>query len=422
MLTLRKSWTTEKLVPKSTEDKEGNVQALDHIKVLDLTQFEAGPSCTEMLAFLGAEVVKIEPPEGGDQGRYLITDEPGLDSPYFLLLNASKKSVSINLKTTEGKNLFEQLIPHFDVLVENYAPGAIAKLGLGYDNVSKINPRLIYAQVKGFGTYGPYAGFKSFDMIAQATGGAMSVTGDSTTPPLRPGPTIGDTGTGIHCAVGILSALLQREKTGKGQRLEVAMQDAVVNLTRIGMMGHYYGTVPAQRTGNRLAAMAPTDLYPCAPGGPNDYAYIINTTQTMWEATLNTIDRKDLLQDPRFSDQRSRNEHFDHLFEVISDWTKRHDKIFVMEAFGNAGVPCGAVLDSGDILANEHLKTRGMIRSVEHPTRGNFTMPGCAVQMSDSPADVRPAPLLGQNNHDILGSLLGLTSSDLDRLKDNGII
>ncbi len=398
------------------------MSALDHIRILDLTQFEAGPSCTEILAFLGADVVKVEPPKGGDQGRYLITDKPGLDSPYFLLLNASKKSISINLKSEKGMSLFKQLVPHFDVLVENYGPGAIANLGLGYDVVSAINPRIVYAQVKGFGTYGPYSGFKSFDMIAQATGGAMSVTGTQDTPPLRPGPTIGDTGTGIHCAVGILSALLQREKTGTGQRVEVAMQDAVVNLTRIGMMSHYYGSVPAQRSGNRLAAMAPTDLYPCAPGGPNDYAYIINTTPAMWESTLTTIGRADLINDPRFHDQKSRNAHFDEVFAIIADWTQQRDKFAVMEAFGQAGVPCGAVLDSGDILANEHLKERGMITSVEHPTRGRFTMPGCAVHMSDSPAEVRPAPLLGQNNADIFGSLLGLTEGDLAGLKDDGII
>lgn len=398
------------------------MSALDHIKILDLTQFEAGPSCTEILAFLGADVVKVEPPKRGDQGRYLITDKPGLDSPYFLLLNASKKSITVNLKSEKGLALFKQLVPHFDVLVENYAPGAIAKLGLSYDVVSAINPRLIYAQVKGFGTYGPYSGFKSFDMIAQATGGAMSVTGTADTPPIRPGPTIGDTGTGIHCAVGILSALLQREKTGKGQRLEVAMQDAVVNLTRIGMMGHYYGTVPAQRTGNRLSAMAPTDLYPCAPGGTNDYAYIITTTPAMWESLLTTIGRPELKDDARFADQKSRNEHFDELFEVIATWTKQRDKFAVMQTLGAAGIPCGAVLDSGDILANEHLKERGMITTVEHPTRGSFTMPGCAIHLSDSPAEVRAAPLLGEHNEEILGALLGLTTADLAGLKDDEIV
>ena len=398
------------------------MKALDHIKILDLTQFEAGPSCTEILAFLGADVVKVEPPKNGDQGRYLVSEKPGLDSPYFLLLNANKKSISINLKSEKGLSIFKQLVPHFDVLVENYGPGAVQALGLGYDVVSKINPRLVYAQVKGFGTYGPYSGYKSFDMIAQATGGAMSVTGTQDTEPLRPGPTIGDTGTGIHCAVGILAALLQREKTGHGQRLEVAMQDAVVNLTRIGMMGHYMGDVPAQRRGNRVAGLAPTDLYPCSPGGTNDYAYIIATTKEMWENLITAIGRPDVLTDPRFSDQRSRSHHFDELFDIIASWTRQRDKFEVMRTLGEVGVPCGAVLDSGDVLSNEHLKARGMIRTIEHPTRGSFTMPGCAVQMSDSPVDVQPAPLLGQHNSDILGSLLGLSQVDLANLKESGII
>ena len=398
------------------------MKALEHLKILDLTQFEAGPSCTEILAFLGAEVIKIESPRGGDQGRYLITDKPGVDSPYFLLLNANKKSVTLNLKSQKGKTLFKQLVPHFDVMVENYGPGAIEELGLGYEVIKHLNPRIIYAQVKGFGTYGPYAGYKSFDMIAQASGGAMSVTGTPDTQPLRPGPTIGDTGTGIHCAVGILAALLQRDKTGRGQRLEVSMQDAVVNLSRVAMMGHYLGDVPARRRGNRVSQLAPTDLYPCAPGGSNDYAFLITTTQEMWQSLLTAIGRVELLSDPRFADQRNRNTHFDEIFDIIAAWTRQRDKFEVMRVLGEAGVPCGAVLDSGDVLANEHLKARGMITTVEHPTRGTFTMPGCAVQLSDSPVEVRPAPLLSQHNAEVLGALLGLTNADLAGLKEEGVV
>ncbi|HEV8715870.1 MAG TPA: CoA transferase [Candidatus Binatia bacterium] len=398
------------------------MKALDHIKILDLTQFEAGPSCTELLAFLGAEVIKVESPRGGDQGRYLITDKAGVDSPYFLLLNANKKSVTLNLKTAKGVALFKRLVPHFDVLIENYGPGAIQGLGLGYDVVSQLNPRIIYAQVKGFGTYGPYSGYKSFDMIAQATGGAMSVTGTPETQPLKPGPTIGDTGTGVHCAVGVLAALLQREKTGRGQRLEVSMQDAVVNLSRVAMMGHYLGDIPAQRRGNRVTALAPTDLYPCAPGGPNDYAFLITTTQEMWESLLKAIGRADIITDPRFADQRGRNKHFDELCAAISAWTRQRSKFEVMRVLGEAGVPCGAVLDSGDVLANEHLKARGMITSIEHPTRGTFTMPGCAVQLSESPVEVRPAPLLGQHNTEVYGTWLGMTAMDLAGLQDEGVL
>jgi formyl-CoA transferase len=398
------------------------MKALDHIKILDLTQFEAGPSCTELLAFLGAEVVKIESPKGGDQGRYFSTDKPGVDAPYFLLLNANKKSVTINLKSELGLSLFKELVPHFDVMIENYAPGALQALGVTYEVVNQLNPRIIYAELKGFGTYGPYSAYKSFDMIAQATGGAMSVTGTPDSEPLRPGATIGDTGSGVHCAVGILAALLQREKTGVGQRVEVSLQDAVVNLTRIGMVGHYLGDVPAQRRGNRFASIAPADLYPCAPGGQNDYAYIITTSQPMWASLMTAIGRTDFLADPRFIDRPSRNQHFDELFDSIASWTQQRSKFDVMRILGEAGVPCGAVLDSGDILANEHLKARGMIRTIEHPTRGSFTMPGCAVQLADSPVDVRPSPLLGEHNSEIFGELLGLSAIELAGLKEDEII
>ena len=398
------------------------MKALDHIKVLDLTQFEAGPSCTELLAFLGAEVVKVESPKGGDQGRYLITEKPGVDSPYFLLLNANKKSLTLNLKNEKGKALFKQLVPHFDVMIENYGPGAIDELGLGYDVMQQINPRIIYAQVKGFGTYGPYAAYKSFDMIAQSTGGALSVTGTPETPPLKPGPTIGDTGTGVHCAVGILAALLQREKTGRGQRLEVSMQDAVVNLNRIAVLSHYFGMVPAPRAGNRIPTLAPTDLYPCAPGGANDYAFLITTTQEMWESLLKAIGRADVLSDPRFVEQRTRNQHFDEIFEIIASWTRQRSKFEVMRILGEVGVPCGAVLDSGDVMANEHLIARGMITTIQHPTRGDFTMPGCAVQLTDSPVEVKPAPLLGQHTVEVLGSILGISHADLAALKEERVV
>jgi formyl-CoA transferase len=398
------------------------VRALDHIKILDLTQFEAGPSCTELLAFLGAEVVKVEPPGGGDQGRSLLSDGRGQDSPYFLLLNASKKSITLNLKHEKGRRLLRRLIPRFDVMIENYGPGVIEELGFGYETVRELNPRLVYAQVKGFGTYGPYASFKSFDMIAQATGGAMSVNGFPDSPPLRAASTIGDTGAGIHCAVGVLAALLQRERTGRGQRLEVAMQDAVVNLNRVAMLAHFLTQGPAERLGNRITALPPTDLYPCRPGGPNDFVYIITTTAAMWEKLLRAIDRADLIGDPRYSDPTARAEHFDEVYEIVKAWTEQRTKFEAWETIGRAGVPCGAVLDTGEILENEHLKARGMIATIEHPERGAFTMPACAVQMSDSPTALLPAPLLGEHNAEVYGSLLGLGSSELETLRDESVI
>lgn len=396
--------------------------ALARVKVLDLTQFEAGTSCTEMLAWLGAHVVKVEPPQGGEQGRRAFAEKPGQDSVYFLLLNANKKGVTLNLKSEEGRNLFKTLVPKFDVVVENYSLGTMESLGLGYDVLRSLNPRLIYATIKGFGTYGPYSAYKSFDMIAQAAGGAMSVTGLPGSPPVKPGPTIGDTGTGLHCAIGILAAYIQRLETGEGQKVEVAMQDAIVNFTRVAMLSHYLTGKPVQRQGNRILGMAPGDIYPCAPEGPNDYVYLTASSEEMWESLLRVIGRKDLIGDERYSSPAARSKHAEEVHALVAAWIRTQDKFTAMQLIGEAGVPCGAVLDTGDLLVNEHLKQRGMIVQIDHPQRPGFTMPGCPVQLSESPTTVQPAPLLGQHNAEVYGELLGLSESHLAGLKERGVI
>ena len=398
------------------------MQALDHVRILDLTQFEAGPSCTELLAFLGAKVIKVESPKGGDQGRTLVSENPNLDSYYFLLLNANKHSITLNLKSEKGKRIFLEIVKQVDVVIENFAPGVMENLGLGYSVLKEVNPQIIFARVKGFGTYGPYSTYKSFDPIAQATGGAFSVTGFPDSPPLRPGPTIGDTGTGVHCAVGILAALLQREKLGEGQEVEVSMQDAVVNYSRVAMMGHYVTNKPVRRTGNEPAQLVPAGLYPCHPGGPNDYVYLLATTREMWENILRVIGREDLIGDPRYTEIPERNKRGKEVYAMIRAWTEKHGKFEVMEKMGKAEVPCCAVFDSGDVLSDPHLKERGMIVTIEHPTRGTMTMPGCAVQLSKSPREIRPAPLLGQHNEAIYRELLGLTQSELAELRAEGVI
>lgn len=398
------------------------MQALDNIRVLDLTQFEAGPSCTELLAFLGANVIKVESPKGGDQGRTLVSENPKLDSYYFLLLNANKQSVTLNLKSEKGKRIFLQMVKQVDVVMENFALGVMEELGLGYAKLKEANPRIIYATVKGFGTYGPYSAYKSFDPIAQATGGAFSVTGFPDSPPLRPGPTVGDTGTGVHCAVGIMAALWQRERTSEGQKVEVSMQDAMVNYTRVALMAHHVTQKPVPRTGNEVTQLPPAGLYPCHPGGPNDYVYMLATTREMWDNILKVIGREDLIGDPRYAEIPERKKRAAEVIAMIRAWTEKHDKFVVMEKMGKAGIPCGAVFDSGDVLSDPHLRERGMIVTIEHPTRGAMMMPGCAVQLEQSPREVRPAPLLGQHNQEIYHEFLGLSAGDLAELKAEGVI
>lgn len=396
--------------------------ALSGIRILDLTQFEAGPSCTELLAWLGADVIKVESPDGGDQGRRMVPDLPGIDAYYFILLNANKRSVTLNLKEERGRDLFCQLLPKFDVVIENFTLGTLDKLGLGWEVLSAIHPGLIYASIRGFGDSGPYAAFKAFDMIAQATGGAMSVNGDLGGPPIKIGVTLGDTGTGIHCAVGILAAYIQRLRTGRGQRVEVSMQDAVINFVRASMIAHYITGQATMRLGNRIPVLAPSDLYRCAPGGANDYVYMMVNSRAMWNGVLATIGRTDLIDNPEYADLNWRNQHPAEMRTLIEEWTGARDKFKVMEAMAANGVPCGAVFDTRDILANEHLRARGMVATIDHPARGVMEMPGNPVKLADSPTTVTCPPLLGEHNREVYGDLLGLDEAALARLADAGVI
>ena len=395
-------------------------KALAGLKILDLTQFEAGTSCTEVLAWLGADVIKLESPGAGDQGRWMATERAGTDSFYFILLNANKRSITLNLKHERGRAMFLDLVKQVDVLTENFSPGTLESFGLGYDVLREANRRLIYLTIKGFGTYGPYSQYKSFDMIAQAAGGAMSITGFPGSPPLRPGPTIGDTGTGMHAAIGVLAAYVQRAHTGKGQKVEVSMQDAVVNFCRVGMMGTYTSHKPVSRVGNSLGGIS--DIYKCAPAGDNDYCFVIVTNDEMWRALCQVMGRPELLDDPRFANARARAKATAELSPIISEWTGRHTKQEVMRALGEAGIPCGQVLDSVEILNDPHLRERQMIVDIEHPVRGKISMPGCAVKLEDSPVNVVSAPLLGQHNAEVYGQMLGLGREQLDQLKGQGVI
>ena len=395
-------------------------QALSGIRVIDMTHNQAGPACTQILGFLGADVIKLEEPKGGDIARTNMRDKNS-DSLFFLILNANKRSLTLNLKTEHGKELFKQVIAQSDVLVENFGPGALDRLGLGYAKLAEINPRLIYATIKGFGTYGPYSGFKSFEPIAQAMGGAMSVTGFPDNPPTYVYPAIGDSGTGMHMAIGILAALQQRHATGRGQHVEVSMQDAVVNLVRVSLRDHQRFGRPMGRTGNQLGRNVPGTTYPCAPGGPNDYVFI-HAQQQMWRGVARVLGQPELAEDARFKTAEARWENRDALNAIVEAWTRQRTKHEVMRVMGEAGVPCGACQDTGEVLADPHLKAREMIVDVDYPPRGTYQTVGCPIKLSDSPVVVSRPPMLGEHTETLLEALCGVAPEQTKRLRQDGVV
>jgi len=392
-------------------------KALDGIVVLDLTQYEAGPSCAQMLGWLGANVIKIEPP-GGEPGRRALSERPDLDAWFFLMLNNNKKGVTLDLKTAEGRAILKKMVERADVLIENFGPGSFERLGFGYDDLRRMNPRIISGSVKGFGSTGPYANYKSFEMIAQAMGGAMSVTGTGDGPPTKVEAGLGDTGAGLHLAIGILAAIVQRQTTGVGQRIEVAQQDAVLNLVRIHFREHYSTGKPVPRRGNRSPGGAPSSLYRCRPFGPNDYVFIHCATLEMWKIFSKILGRPELGDDPTLADRMGRVARNDELDALVEGWTEKRTKHEVMETLGDAGIPCGAVLDSGEVFTDPSLLHRRMVVDLEHPARGRYPMPGNPVRMSDSPTEVKRAPMLGEHNAEVFGQWLGLSSDELKALKD----
>ncbi|HEX5817017.1 MAG TPA: CoA transferase [Methylomirabilota bacterium] len=395
-------------------------KALAGIRVLDLTQYEAGPSCTQMLAWLGADVVKIEPP-AGEPGRTALSDQRGEDAWFFLLLNSGKKGVTLNLKSPRGRAMFERLVTTADVLVENMGPGAMDRLGLGWETLRRLNPRLIAASVKGFGGGGPYADYKSFEWIAQAMAGAMSMTGAPDGPPTKAIGGLADTGAGLHTAIGILAALVQRQATGVGQQVEVAQQDAVVNLLRIHLRDTYATGKPVPRQGNRSVNAAPSNIYRCRPFGPNDYVFVHCATVEMWKTLTKIVGRPELGDDPGYADRRDRVKYIDAIDDMIEAWTEKRTKQEALEILAGAGVPCGAVLDSTEVLSDPHLRARGMIVELEHPRRGRYPMPANPVRLSDSPTEMVRAPLLGEHNAEVYGAL-GYGEAELDALRRDGVI
>lgn len=407
-------------------------KALDGVRVLDMTHVQSGPSSTQILAWLGADVVKVETPGRGDITRTQLRDIEGVDSLYFTMLNCNKRSVTLNLKTEAGKELFGKLVGSVDVLVENFGPGVMDRLGFSWERLQQINPRLIYASIKGFGP-GRYADFKAYEVIAQAMGGAMSTTGFEEGPPTATGAQIGDSGTGIHLVAGILAALYQRVGTGRGQRVQVAMQEAVLNLCRVKLrdqqrLAHgplleypnakFGDEVP--RSGNASGGGQPGWAVRCAPGGPNDYIYVI-IQPPVWASLAELIGRPELADDPDWSTPEARLHKLDKVFAVIEDWTGRHGKWEVLEAFNARNIPCGPVLSTKELIEDETLADLGAVVTVDHPERGPFKTVGCPLRLSDSPVQIDRSPLLGEHNEEVFGEL-GYSSDQLAELRSAGVI
>jgi crotonobetainyl-CoA:carnitine CoA-transferase CaiB-like acyl-CoA transferase len=403
----------------------GGQTCLAGVRVLDLTQFEAGPSCTEALAWLGAEVVKVENPKNGDPGR-LSAGPPGCDSWYFLQFNANKKSLTVNLKSPRGLELVKDMARKADVFIENFAPGAIERLGLGADVIRAINPAIIYAQVKGFGEGSPYEHNLAFDMIAQACGGTMSITGEKNGPPLKPGPSLGDTGTGMLLGISILAALYRRQSTGLGEHLQVAMQDAMMHYIRIAFAAQDLLQRAAPRAGSSsvTGGNPPMGTFPCKGGGANDYVYVYTSRANPehWRRLLGVIGREDLLGDPRYDTPTARAEHEAEVNEMVAVWTRQHDKHEAMRIIGAAGIPSGAVLDTMELHEDPSFERRGIMQTIQHPQIGAYKMPAWPVRFEGKPPPVSPAPLLGQHSADVLGEWLGLGAGDVEGLRRDGVI
>ncbi|MGI9305383.1 MAG: formyl-CoA transferase [Gammaproteobacteria bacterium] len=412
-------------------------KALEGVRILDMTHVQSGPTCTQLLAWFGADVIKVEHPGAGDATRGQLRDIPDVDSLYFTMLNHNKRSVTLNTKSQTGKAIFTRLIKHCDVMAENFAPGALDRMGFTWERIQEINPRMIYASVKGFGP-GPYEDCKVYENVAQCTGGSASTTGFDDGPPLVAGAQIGDSGTGLNLALGIVTALFHREKSGRGQRVSCAMQDGVLNLCRVKLrdqqrLGHgplkEYPQYPHQefgeatpRAGNASGGGQPGWIVKCKgwETDPDAYTYVI-TQAAAFPALARVIGHEDWLEDPEWSTPEARLPKLDKVFTEIEKWTMTKTKFEVMDILNPLNVPCGPILSMKELAEEESLRATGTVVEVDHPTRGKYVTVGNPIKLSDSPSEVERSPLLGEHTDEILGEI-GMTASEVAAAREEGAV
>ena len=415
------------------------MKALDGIKVLDFTHVQSGPTCTQLLAWFGADVIKVERPGVGDATRKQLVDVPGADSLYFTMLNHNKRSIELNSKNETGKEILTRLIEECDVLVENFAPGALDRMGFSWENIQKINPRIIMASIKGFGP-GKYQDCKVYENVAQCAGGSASTTGFRDGPPLVTGAQIGDSGTGLHLCLGIVTALFQRERTGRGQKVSAAMQDGVLNLARVklrdqqrlaaGPLKEYsqYGEgIPfgeaTPRAGNDSGGGQPGRILKCKgwETDPNAYTYFI-TQAAVWEAICDVIGEPDWKTAEGYATPPERLDKLNEIFARIEEWTMTKTKFEVMDICNPLNIPVGPILSMKEIAEDEGLYATGTLVKVDHPERGEYISVGCPIKLSDSEVHVTRSPLLGEHTEEILSQVLGYTGEDLERVIGSGAV
>lgn len=407
-------------------------KALSGIRVLDMTHVQAGPTASQLLAWLGADVIKFEPPTG-DVTRGQLLDVPDADSLYFTMLNCNKRSITVNMKKPKGKEVFMKLLEKCDVVMENFGPGVLDRLGFPWEKVHALNPAVIMASIKGFGSTGPYAEFKAYENVAQAMGGSMSTTGFDDGPPLVTGAQIGDSGTGLHLAIGILAALQHRNRTGEGQYVEVAMMDSVMNLCRVKFRDHQRlerGPMPeysidtegrhaTPRSGNDSGGGQLGNAVKCAPGGPNDWIYVV-VQEVVWEALATRIGGEALAKDERFSTIGERRKNQAIMWGMLNEFGSQYTKREMMAILNEIDVPCGPIMSTEDLANDEHVRGREMYVELDHPKRGKWHNVGMPIKLSNSTVEIERSPLLGEHTDEVLSTVLGMSAEEVARLKEAG--